>query len=496
VTYTAVTIGPIYDAISLTSSPAGLWAASYLFSHISRRLCELIVERKLADDEKDILSPYFSASEKTIDGIGRYHDRIVFKPANEQNVLDEVNGLFDQVAEEVAEAFDGNPAQWFRQYLQLHAVCFPVAEDGNPILECTQYLDAIELEMTFPIGVGANPLENLLDSDKNERNIQIRNQIRGSFSDGKWPFPLYRNENGDERMPDMEDITGRRKETEAIEKAKKDGSPIPKRRKIKSYYAIVRSDGDRIGEYIKDCKMRGESEREFSKKCLDYCSASADLVKAYGGVPIFAGGDDLLFIAPLTGTVGEKDGTILELLAALRRIFDDSFRSKEGDPTISFGAAIRYFKYPLYEAFDETYKTLFHKAKKNRNAAAISMQKHSGQDIEFVLEDFKNSKITEKLQRLMARHIDEDVLKSIRDKLWEFQPLFINAVDIGAAAIKNVFDNTFDSEEHGAKHGDIDAARELLETIEAEGGKLRLEMLDSLLRFAKFWGEKGDDGDA
>jgi CRISPR-associated protein Cmr2 len=511
--YTAITIGPINDTISLTSSPAGLWAGSYIFSHISRRLCELLVDEnnKLVKNEKDILSPYFCKNEIIIDGIGRYHDHIVFKPANEDTILKDVQTLFEQVTKEIANVFEGTPVDWFKQYLQLHALCFK--SEDNPILDCSKYLDAIELEKTFPTVnldtierkktpaevIPPNPLNVMFEDSK--KNLRIRENIRDTLSDKNWPFEKeeYTDKNGKERMPDMEDITGRRKETDAIKNAKKDGEPVPKRQKINSYYAIVQSDGDRFGEYIKkQYKENKEDLRDFSKKCLKYCSCAADMVKTYGGVPIYAGGDDLLFITSLTGKLDESAATILDLLVALREKFDDTFWEKEGDPTLSFGVAIRYHKYPLYEAFDEARQLLFHRAKRNRNAAAISLQKHSGKDVEFVLENFKDTPLTERLQCLIKRERKEkdETLSSIRSKIWEFEKLFSHAISNGDQALKNVFDNTFDSDIH-KKYGEaITGVRELLKAIPTRDKEEKLKLLDSMLRFAKFWGEEGDDGDA
>ena len=492
-TYTAITIGPIYDTISLTSSPAGLWAASYIFSHISRRLCELIVSEKLAVTEEDILSPYFSGENQTIDGIGRYPDRIVFKPADEQKVLERVQKLFDQIAGEIAGAVDEKSVDWFKQYLQMHAICFNSNE--TPILDCSQYLDAIEQEKTYPTGVKANPLNNMFEST--DKNAQIRERIRDKFCDRKWPFKSgqYTDGNGNERMPDMDDITGRRTET------------ARPRKKINSYYAIVQSDGDKFGAYIKGCKERCESERDFSKKCLNCCSTAANLVQEYGGVTIYAGGDDLLFLAPLTAKIMQKDGTIIDgdrnifdLLVDLRSAFNKEFGKGNGAPTISFGVAIRYYKYPLYEAFDEAYKMLFDQAKCNRNAAAISMQKHSGKALEFVLEKFKNTSLTKHLQALIRQQTDGEVLSSIREKLWKFEPVFSQALSLGSAALENVFNNIFDSDLHKKYQADLDSVRELLIVLQDENkedkNREKLQRLDSLLRFVKFWGEEGDEGDA
>ena len=557
-TYTAITIGPIYDTIMLTSSPVGLWAASYLFSHISRRICEMIIEHtdesgnKIVESAKEILSPYFPTEKEKIekketikiDGIGRYHDRIVFIPSDPDTVLDKLGEIFKAIVKEIAGAFNENPdkkgickdyTDWFESYLQLHAVCFE--SGGNPLLACSRYLDAIELEKTFP-AFGDNPLANLLDSDEETRNITIRDKICETFSEGKWPFPKYKGEKGNEHLPDMTDITGRSAETTAIEALNlkiEDRKPIPKRRKINSYYAIVQTDGDHFGKYIKEKLEQQKDQRDFSRICLNYCTDSAALVKAYGGIPIYAGGDDLLFIAPLTekiikedGTISDGKRTIFDLLVGLREIFENEnhFKKDKESPTLSLGVAIRFYKYPLYEAFGEAVKQLFDKAKKARNSAAISLQKHSGQTAEFILEKFNETSLTEDLNTLINKNVNDEVLTSVRSKIWEFQPLFTKAVSLGESALKNVFDNTFDSDIHKNYEDVLTSVRSFLlkleppqkdvcdkakeykkkhkigeeinlshETEENLKMEVRFEMLDCLLRVAKFWKEEGDDVD-
>ena len=297
----------------------------------------------------------------------------------------------------------------------------------------------------------------------------------------------------------------------------------------------MQADGDGMGNYI----QQQTKPRDFSRRCMEFCSISAARVKKYGGVPIYASGDDLLFLAPLTGKGGEEgetktgeDETILDLLRGLREDFE-AFWKVEGGPTLSFGLVIRYYKYPLYEAFEEVRTRLFGRAKNvdGKNAVAISLQKHSGKSAEFILGHFNQNSLTDKLIQMIRRQQNEEVLQSIRSKIWQHASLFREAMGSGGRMLKNVFDNTFDSEDiHHIKKDDIDAVRELLESLASEGSdpdpqapdedcaeqldkdckksmdedcaerqdkdsKERLEMLDDLLRFVKFWGERGDDSD-
>ncbi|WOC31813.1 MULTISPECIES: Cas10/Cmr2 second palm domain-containing protein [Caproicibacterium] len=507
-TYIAITIGPIYDTITLTSSPAGLWAASYMFSYISKRLCEIIVANGITEKPENIISPYFDNKKAASDGIGRYHDRIVFIPSDADSALKELDEAFNEICADLSMIFSDNGSQkdWFRDYLQLHAVVFSC--DKQPLLECSKYLDPIELEKTFPIG-GESPVKELLDSSKNNQNITIKTKIRDKMSDGNWPFPNAAGKNGKGRLPDMEDITGRRSETKSSRK----------RKKINSYYAIVKTDGDGFGKYIE--KLESGEERKFSEKCFAYCSDSANLIKDYGGIPIYAGGDDLLFIAPLKDKEnGER--TIIDLMDDLKNKFECHFGKGEDKPTLSAGVVIRYFKYPLYEAFDEANYQLFQLSKKvyekdgkgGKNSVSVSLQKHSGKSVEFILDKFNKSNVTEKLIELMKLHENGEVLQSIKDKIWKYKMLFIHAQATDADALKSVFANTFDDDIHNHYEDILNRVRELYEALEPtellvdhrlnehkEKSKeeirrqLRLEMLDQMLRFAKFWGEDGEEND-
>ena len=76
--YVGITIGPIYATLMRTSTPAGMWFVSTMFSKVSEELCKELVEKGL--ERKNIFSPYFGENKKLLipDGIGLYHDRILF----------------------------------------------------------------------------------------------------------------------------------------------------------------------------------------------------------------------------------------------------------------------------------------------------------------------------------------------------------------------------------------------------------------------------------
>ena len=80
--YIGLTIGPIGDMMSHASTPLSLWAASYLFSFLSKHLCMALCDGENGISEEDILTPYYRKNESLIhqnDGIGMFYDRIIFK---------------------------------------------------------------------------------------------------------------------------------------------------------------------------------------------------------------------------------------------------------------------------------------------------------------------------------------------------------------------------------------------------------------------------------
>ena len=300
-----------------------------------------------------------------------------------------------------------------------------------------------------------------------------------------------------------------------------------KHRKAYSYYSIVQADGDKMGEYI---QTYADDLQGFSRKCVLYCLAASKLVDSYGGMTIYAGGDDLLFIAPVIST---RDGET-DLLTLLRQIKDlfmsgEFFGDKEIKPTVSFGAALCFYKHPLYEAFDEAYQLLFYKAKKSRDALAVSLIKHSGQAVRFVIDGFSCNPVTKSICDFISMHSDEKFLKSISVHIWNFKALFAQAikayyehpVETNITQIQNIFQNTFDSGAHKEDKNlaEIEQTRSLLMEIlipapkaedkaltrlhailpdgqdEVKSEEIPLYALDAVLRYVKFYAETGEESE-
>lgn len=241
-------------------------------------------------------------------------------------------------------------------------------------------------------------------------------------------------------LKSIEDIALSRKKEENSSEEIPDGEVTPTR---SEYYAVVNSDGDKVGTLLKalckDVEISKQSERinSFSKACLDYAGEAAELVGKYGGMTIYAGGDDLLFIAPvhsIFSLCSELDETFKNTLKkGLKEILSDV----EINVSLSFGVAVQYVKYPLYEALERARVQLY-KAKEScgkrpngskisgGNRLGIELVKHSGKTVQLMVENEKLEMI-DNLINYRATTNDqalESVLYNLQDTEIIFKLLF------------------------------------------------------------------------
>ena len=83
------------------------------------------------------------------------------------------------------------------------------------------------------------------------------------------------------------------------------------------YCALIKADGDNMTRVLVNLKEHDKIQ-DFTKCCLNYEVEAVKEIKNYGAVNIYAGGDDLMFIAPLTGSNGD---TLFNLLKSIRNKF-------------------------------------------------------------------------------------------------------------------------------------------------------------------------------
>ena len=458
--YVGITIGPIFKTIGEAISPAGLWFGSYFFSTVTKKLCEKLVDIPTVK----IFSPFYDSDSNQNpqeDGIGRYHDRILLSVDGDTVIEEALQNRISEVKKEMAEKFgvfnSGQIENFINNYLRIDFVILneetmneiieKSGKDGNNIaIILNDALDALELMAAGKGRTDMNLFAPFFAGQKGNRNCYIKGSKL--FTDTKLNSQLvisysdYASE-----LKSIEDIALSRKKEESSSEEVPEGEVAPTR---SEYYAVVNSDGDKVGTLLralcKDVEISEQSDRinSFSRACLDYAGEAAKLVGDYGGMTIYAGGDDLLFIAPVH--------SLFALCQKLNELFIDTLSKsikelkEEVKISLSFGIAIQYVKYPLYEALERARVQLY-KAKesygKRSNGSAISggnrlgieLVKHSGKTVQLMIENEKLDVIDDLIKYRATTNDQalESVLYNLQDTEIIFKLLFEKTA-------QNVFD--------------------------------------------------------
>lgn len=138
--------------------------------------------------------------------------------------------------------------------------------------------------------------------------------------------------------------------------------------KLASYYALVKFDGDSMGEtFIKEGTEK--KQKELSRKIGSFAQAAPDIILRHRGLPVFAGGEDFFGFLPLD--------TLLTCMQELRTEFHEKVNL-----TFSAGIVIAHLMQPLKEVAAEA--DVLEKAAKNapgKNAFVIGIIKRSGERV-------------------------------------------------------------------------------------------------------------------
>ena len=530
--YIGITIGPIVKTLILTTTPAGLWGASYIFSYYTKKLIENL-KQDLKISEAFFLVP---ASSKGVDKVikdcpwaGLFHDRIIFQ-AEESIELTAVSQCIEKAKEALVQEILDSPfaeqeleiaEEYIKDYLQVQAIEKEIIDKENPILVLSLDLDSLELGQSYISKEDKNYIlkflenRNSLEERKAEdRNINIKNFTQNINKDVKWHF-LDGN-----RIITIDDIAGIAKEDSRANT------------QTKNYFALVKTDGDNLGKVLRAMKEENitESIQNFSEKCFLYAKAAFDQVEAYGGKMIYAGGDDLLFIAP----VKNQENTVFHLLADLNDAFIKNFESfsfeDEGGQQkkmgFSAGVVLCYYKYPLQEALRETLTQLdCSKAIVGKNTISVHFEKHSGKQRGIQFKDFFKTGEKDEVYQIFLALLNQyggltgqssqssEFLRSVGKKLQDYQKLFvlaltkdsINSLNTVAINLFAEYPNIFDEMDEDKKPPEtryIENIIELLRKVYAKNVSLKikktseevaiesLQEVETIIGLLRFYNEK------
>lgn len=522
--YIGLTIGPIYNTFEKVKSTRALFTSSYLFSYIMRRILEQLLVQGVKPEQ--ILTPSAKDISKIKDPpqAGFYADRLIMlaEDGDFERLLNARKTIVADLAVQIENELSAPDVKtYIEQYLQLYCFESDLKEGRDTFKQINHTLDVLELNKPFP-----HDEQDLILKFLNKKSEHFI--IQDAFGKGKRG-----------RYPSLIEISTRELEhinageynnlVKAAYKASRnaetdvaDDEELVKKLKsnrlfqahFKAYHkyiAIVHADGDGLSKYIASMEGNAASFRQFSDRLLDFSALARKQIADFGGEPVYIGGDDLLFFAPVANRIEGKQKTLFSLIKEI----DETFQQVIGEgmenvdiPTISYGIAFTYYKYPLNEARNISHSMLEHNAKDQRqfpgkNAIQFHLQKHSGFFVEAGFQ--KSTTLHQSFLNLIDQALDEPAfINSVIHRLESLRPI-IDRLEMleGSQKVKNLFDNTFNDSIHNDNRAFIDQIASLVVTLyheyppiyhkNREKSKHPLDRLYALLRFIHFLRAKDND---
>ena len=496
--YIGLTIGPIHRTMARTKATRELWASSYIFSYIMKKMIEKL------KDSKEFIIPYTKDNSIFQPGqeVGLVHDRFIFKADDgdfaevERVKKDVLNEIAEKMKKTISENNVNEISKFLNRYFQIY---FCEAEIPGKYKEVNKqmndYLDSLELQAKF------------IKMESREKNylMDLFYRVNKSFlaKDAFWGkkkigFPCIAEiaalkEKGDLNWEGIEIKFKDKFETDDTDIYIQLKKQNPKKfKQYHKYIAIVQADGDSLGAAIKALNDDADFGN-LSKALLNFAKEAHKKIEKFGGKTIYAGGDDLLFFAPVVS----GDENIFQLVDGLAREFAEQFKNFPSSPTLSAGISITYYKYPMGEALEAAADLLFKKAKDEamgKNAVAFEAQKHSGQRFAGVFNRADSD--YEKFTKLIFNKSDQKMLTSLIHKL-ALHETIIEEIGSDRTKLKNYFEHFFNEDEHKNHREMIDATADLVYEIfnnrkRNAQGKERGKTVFSVLRLKKFL-EGGDE---
>ncbi len=464
--FTAINIGPIVSTLSLARKPRELWSASYLFSYLMKCIYEEVEE---IGGEECIISPakvgiptredYLSLSSNAM-AVGLYPDRIYIKAEIDFDTI------IDKVKDRLEKEHSGIPFDYFN----IMKVTCDAGSEPEAIMELNRQMDILELFNIAPEADLEVKIVNLLKA-KTEKD-----------KPGRARSKLFELATGQEEFEVMTLRQIARAGREAEEKS------------FDRYVCIVQADGDNVGKTISNPSLQEGKVKRISDALLEFGKEAARMIDQYGGMPLYAGGDDLLFIAPVRGK-GEEN--IFDLVQKLDSEAFASVKSLIPDASLSFGVACHFVKFPLYESlakarellyeakhWEETKETEGKTLPGPKNTVSWTLQKHSGGSFHFTFS-MKDSEVIRLFNTLIKETEKSEIISAVAHKIRQYEALLktlmVNSED--SSRLDAFFKRTLEFQDTLW----FKTVKELIPALYASVGEEQfISSLFGLLRTAKF----------
>ena len=408
----ALSVGPIISVINQGKTTREVWGASYFYSYLVKSVVTYLSSR----EGSEVLSPLM-AEMPIPKGAGVYPDLIIWTSPHtheEENV---------ELAKRI-KAFKFGPPKKFEllriplvqlddadafNYFTTSSTAMAQLESADVIPEVANFwFDGLASDRNQVVGKTSTWINDMLNDvfgAETKRRLRSLIEVSAVALEPTYtatdafalhlphtkPDSLWSLVNSAKDNENLADVLAKAHSSEWLMRHK--------------YLAVVQGDGDRIGKgLIAPFGHDDEKVKAISTALSKYSAEAAQLIAQYGGQPIYTGGDDLFFFAPLTchpkaQHLGLKSlPDLLQLLsdkfqAEIQRLASDWKRSEkeEGsepiehtgftDASTSFGVHIMHYKQPLDRAISSAQALLFSTAKStskaDRPAVAMRLEMHS-----------------------------------------------------------------------------------------------------------------------
>lgn len=491
--YTALTIGPIIKSLGLAHKTRELWAASYFFSHFMEKVIENL------NKNNNIILPYpnkgnliisLGIAPAKIQSAGVFPDRLIL----EGDHFNDLQKAVDNALIKIKNTFNFTcNANDLKNYISAYIIQFEYTartlkdKNGNSIqdniiFQANEYLATCELQTKYTV------------EDKECFLNMFDEFIKSKFYKDKFK----------DGFPSLIEIATKGLDIQGINlnDDNEDDNTIWKELKEKNkdsfrtyhkHIAIVQADGDNISKIISSVAKNNDKTQilKFSEALSKFSLTAVGRIKLYGGEPVYAGGDDLLFFAPLSN--GNEH--IFDLIQSLDELFEVNvkkiFPSVTPSSSMSYGISITYYKFPMHEALKTARTLLFDKAKNDtKNQIAFRVQKHSGQTFETVLKKPFDSIFNDILKNPGGLEIHSVIYNLERHKN------ILKEIISCSTKMDNFFKNFYNEQEHNKQDNRdfLDNVKKLLFDTYKQTNDFEktINQVYAQLRMVKFLNAKSD----
>lgn len=487
-TYIAITLGPLTRIMSYTKSMKSFWAASYFMSFMAKSIIKhfYLKERTFLKPLMEHGVTYKNMMWETQDGVGRFPDQYIFEAqkGDFERLIELKKSVFESVSDDICSVLNERNKSKVSEYLSQRIKVYAFEKDfdkgsATDIIDtCQRILSVMECEDIYPESETRNYLyDYFADIDKSK--LLMTDAFGGTLP------------TSDNRLfPTVIEFSAQEMKKSGLKQSWfSDDKFIAGIRPAYKYIAYVSADGDNVGKAISKLGV------SMSKALLDFNTVLNEKISNDGGRVIYAGGDDILFLCPVS--------SVFKIIQTIDSVFADKIGGlefKENDlpfPSLSYGVSISYYKHPMGESMLLS-SSLLDEAKKvdGKNAIVWNLRKHSGQSVKAVIRK-SDSNSYAKARGIIDNHVkskgatdgeDVEFLHSLGHYLTLHKPIIEsiikgNIVDGESmhSQLSNYINSTFEDDAHAQNKNQIgDCIKFLCLTAEQNDS---ISALCSILRY-------------